>query len=1020
MNFMGKDSVNKGKDAILKGMSKIRGPSSREQSKFQFDFKFQTIENVPSGTTGNVFLSWKRGSKSSNNGKTKPLPLVGKSVSFNHFFTMTTTLYKEKPPKKGFEPKTISLSVKEDKGKKASTIGKTLIDLADYTANTKDEQIKNIQIKPKKGSAMLLMISVRTKELEMNPDDEPATETDLNSNDGSDDEEGEDFPDDDMSDISTSTSSISSNPTTTSSSSSVTPSTSASSSSTSSSTSSNLVRAPSSSSLPASPKEKEKEKEKDKKSSSKDDSKKISELEKQITELQKELKNKSSTPSAATPSTSEVDLKKRIRELASENVDLEDKVKELEEKLEQLRQRDSTIQNLNEKNKQLEKEVQQVKSSSPSSTNGKQEEVEELKREIQLLKEVSSPSPMVGGGTLELKRKIQDLTREIKDKDEMINKLKQSGGSSNSSSPVSSPQPQQQNNSTNPTIINLEKQINELKQTNNSQKQEIEKLKAASLATSAMALKSSSSSSNNDESLKREITELKDKLSTNQNDLKRLQERYDSLKDKYADETEDSNFKINQLKQKEEQLNRRVLELQDTNEQLENRMNSQTSAASSLSFGLSGGKDKKDKEREKEREREKQERESLQKQLDQTTSDLSKEKDRNRKLEREIKELKDRIRQLEQQHLENGSSDEYQNSVAKSDYQEREENKIIEQCIYTQSLTFRDGVGACASSLFSQLSDINAFSNENSRLFNKVINGLTQTVEKSMENSSELCYWLSNISGLIHLIKDGPNNIGDSDRDPLIDGVLINPVALSPTTTSRRSPSITFYYQLESLCRETYSLLLHNIYNKLKPKLSSILYEASCIIDKKTSNRLSNTHTNDLQKICKILGKYMNYLKDKFVFDSIIQQFFCQTFHFIGYTLLNDILNGVSEGSCTPSSGFKIKLSLSLIEDWISTNEERETLVKTKDHLGAIIEASNLMVIDKSIFTDSESIVSAFTTLNILHIKKLLEIWKPDHLSPDPIPSSVINMSKSNWNRPSSNLTLIIDPTILIEVQPQL
>jgi len=1093
--YLNKDSVKSGKDAVLKGkdalMSKIRGPSAREQSKFQFDFKLLNVENVNVSSGSTVIISWKRGSKSTNNGKTKSLSVASnKSVAVNHPFSLTTTLHKEKPPKKGYESKTIVVSIKEDKGKKASSIGKTLLDLAEYTSNTSSEQFKSIPIKVKKGGPMMLTMNIRTKEMEMT-DDEPMTETDMGeSNDGSDDEDVEDIPDDD-SDVSTATTTSSSlkPPATNNSLSRTTSSSSMNNTPTKNSPVSEsvmfkedntdalnaLLGKPSGGTKVTVTKHHEPEPLFDSKSVKREQTgedsyynkKRVLELENQVTELQKDLKdlkNKQPTSGTSSPainSTEFTELKKRIKELASDNVDLEDQVKDLQDKLtnaqkaavsgtkdskmmqdmqDQLRQKDNSISDLNSKIRRLERDngeketelskqqdtIRQIKqdlsaanaavaaataaasvaslSNKNNSSSDAQEEIEYLRREIQLLKENNAPQPMVGGGTLELKRKIQDLTKEVKDKDEMINRLKSGGATPTPTSPASNSSSSSNNNK---IEVELNKTINQQKQEIAQHKQEITSLQQQ-IQASQKKSPSTGSSNGVDEMTKRENIDLKDKVSNLTSENRKLQDRYDSVKD----DLENMSSQLDSVRDREQDYRSRIQQLEEDKEMLENKMNNSMASASALSFGAgraSADKSSKDKESKYEKER-------IEKELEQTKNELSRERERSKKLEREVKDLKDRLRGLEQD-MESASGGRYQPTMAKSDHQEQEENKIIEQCIYTSSLTFRDGVGSCASSLFAQLSDVSAFSNENSRLFTKVISALNQSIERSMYNSSDLCYWLSNISGLIHLIKDGPNNI-DNDRDPIIDGILISPSTNSPVSSSRKSPSLTFYYSLENLCREVYSLLLHNIYNKLKPKLSSILDQGSCILDKHT-NRLS--HTNHLNKICKVLEKYLNMMKDKFVFDSIIQQFYSQVFHFVSYSLLNDILNQEhQQSSCSPTFGFTIKLSLSKIEDWLSSIDDRDLLIPTRDNLMAIIEAANLMVIDKSIFTDSESIISAFSTLNILQIKKLLEIWKPDHLSPDPIPSSVISMARSNWNRPITNQTLIIDPTILIETQPSL
>ncbi|KAK5577558.1 hypothetical protein RB653_002501 [Dictyostelium firmibasis] len=1127
------DKFMKGK---IKGIAQQRG----EQGKFQFDFKIISVENLP--VTGNCFVSWKRGTKSANNGKTKAVTInSNKSASFNHSFSMVTTLYKEKPPKKTYESKTIAISIKDEKNKKS--IAKTMIDLADFT-NFKDEQFKSIQIKQKKGGPIVIAMNIKTKEMEINPDDEPATETDLNSNDGSDDEDGEDFEQDEDSSVSSlntnskysgntnnitgklddddilappssnggfkkmgaplsskseSFSSNSTTPTKTS-----TPSTPPSHSTASTTTVkpfSNdteaelnaLLSKPSSKptitaapvkstpvSTLSSTSNSNPGKDKDWKREADDANHRVQQLERQVEVLQRDLKNNQNMASSGgngggVSQQEFADLKKRFREISGDNIDLEDKVKELEEKLanayrqqpisaqqagssrqltdlqEQVRQKDASIQELNIKNRRLERDLQdkdqeildqteQVKyyqeqaksaqsaaqkaiaaaaASSTTSTSSEesQEEIAYLKREIQLLKDQQSPSVAVGGGTLELKRRIQDLTREVKEKDDALAKLKLGGSPTSAGGSLSSIAAQ---TSSNITITNLEKQNTELNKTLLTQQQDIDRskqeiqqlqqqLNQAQKKINSVTNSPPPSVITTEELLKRENGDLKDKVATQHHEIKRIQEKYDQLNSRFNDEIEETNNVVNELRQREESLNRKVDELTQENQQMEHKLSNEMTSASALSMSAMSAPSKFSTTN---RDKDRQERENAERQLELAKSELSREREKTKRFDRELKEYRERIRLLELQVEEGGGS------VIKQENQDKVESKLIEQCIYTQPMTFVDGVGSVASSLYEQLTDICAFSQENAKLFTKVHNALQQALERAMYNSTDLAYWLSNISGLIHLIKDGPNNI-DDDRDPIIDGVLIMQNNNSFSSTSqRKTPSQTFYYQLENLLRESYSLLLHSIYNKLRPKLTKIISFGTCILDKKTNRFSAAENDVDINKICTILQKYMNLLKDKFIFDSIVQQFFSQTFHFISYTLLNEVLNG--ENFCTPSSGFKIKLSLSKMDDWVSSSEERELLLPARDHFMSIIEAANLMVIDKSIFTDSDSVISAFETLNILQIKKLLEIWKPDNLSPDPIPKKIIASLNQQLDLNTHQRNLVVDPTILIDVQPKL
>jgi len=286
---------------------KLGGATHKDKEcvKVHFEIIVKTAENVP--TTGNVYVEWKRGSKNENKGQSKHVPVKDKKAVFEEVLEISSTLYKI--PKKGYESKNISITLKEEKGKKGNSIAKTVIDLAEFAG--KDEK-RSFSLKSKKSKvAPTLTLHFKSKERAIAPD-EDVTETDNVTEEAvSDDEdETEEFSEDSRDDTSNKSSrSNSSTP---------------------------AVAASSSKQTPTSTPEKPRDIRRDSVSN-------LNTLD--VDQLRAELEK----------------AKKRTKELATENVDYEDKVKELTKELEDTKKtKASPGASSSEKEAELRKKVKDL------------------------------------------------------------------------------------------------------------------------------------------------------------------------------------------------------------------------------------------------------------------------------------------------------------------------------------------------------------------------------------------------------------------------------------------------------------------------------------------------------------------------------------------------------------------------------------------------------------------------------------------------------------------------------------
>lgn len=69
----------------------------------------------------------------------------------------------------------------------------------------------------------------------------------------------------------------------------------------------------------------------------------------------------------------------------------------------------------------------------------------------------------------------------------------------------------------------------------------------------------------------------------------------------------------------------------------------------------------------------------------------------------------------------------------------------------------------------------------------------------------------------------------------------------------------------------------------------------------------------------------------------------------------------------TATHGLRVKLAVSRIDEWLS---KLDTDVSTSgDRLNLLREAANVLVLDKSLFLDADTVTSIFHTLNLVQVQ---------------------------------------------------
>lgn len=908
----------------MAGRFKLTTHKEKECVKVHFEIHIKTAENVP--VSGPVYVEWKRGSKNENKGESKHVNVKDKKAVFEELLEITSTLYKI--PKKGYESKNISITLKEEKGKKGNSIAKTVIDLAEFAG--KDEK-RSFSLKSKKSKvAPTLTLHFKSKEREMSPD-EDVTETDnaTEENLSDEDDDAEDFTDD--------------------------------------KDDSSIKSGKSSSSLGTPGKVASAHDKRDSRDMRRDSVSSIGSLD--VEQLRAELDK----------------AKKRTKELATENVDYEDKVKELTKELEDAK------------------------------------------------KSQSSPGP---GQDAELRRKIKDLTQENTDKDAQIKKLQEESKQTNSNAGAMSPEKEAQMKGRLKELatenVDLEEQVNALKKEldtvkaqggkksekdDGSQKQvqdelrkkikeltranedteeEVEALKkqveqlkkSPSLSVSANVQSGEDTKKLQNElrdkedriqDLEIELDRLKRKAPAESTNVQEYKDKIDNYKEKLRAQEEESDKKLDSARAVESELRDRIRELEDSND-------------TKLKSSSSSNRDRQDKEK--------------------LERDIEKEKDLRKKAEKEARELRDKLEDLEEsssrgsgKYKANGKDDDDKvNSLEK----ELRLQKLITTAVFSHTghYSSEEGVSETALAVWAVLSDERAFddSADAHAVGDRVISSIHSASNCAPNDMNMLFYWLSTTSALLHMLRDEPDIHSTNDRDPIIDGIHKPKKEPSSSSTDLQE-------RLEWRCFEVYKKLVSVICSKLTPVLAPI------IIEKPLTDKHAQVKNS---AVMRILDRVLARTRHHYLYDAVVQQLFVQIFYFVSCHLVNTILQ---KNKLTPSIGFQIKLGLSHLEDWISqpsgSSAERALLAPCSAQLEGLRDVGGVLVLDKALLSDSSTVQSIFKVLNLRQMKRLLEVFEPDALASGGLTTSVRDAVATTWNDPSAaSLPLLFDPSKIIDFSP--
>jgi myosin heavy subunit len=137
------------------------------------------------------------------------------------------------------------------------------------------------------------------------------------------------------------------------------------------------------------------------------------------------------------------------------------------------------------------------------------------------------------------------------------------------------------------------------------------------------------------------------------------------------------------------------------------------------------------------------------------------------------------------------------------------------------------------------------------------------------------------------------------------------------------------------------------------------------------------------------LNTTLKTLKNANLYDSIINQFFYQLFYFMDCIVFNELMEHTERLSST-THGFEIALAVSTLLEW----SDRHVSGLPRDQLFQhVLQAANVMVMDKSLLTDKETLTSVWPALNPSQIYRLISFFSSDPTASDAVPNGNILLS---------------------------
>ncbi|PRP88345.1 hypothetical protein PROFUN_03259 [Planoprotostelium fungivorum] len=616
------------------------------------------------------------------------------------------------------------------------------------------------------------------------------------------------------------------------------------------------------------------------------------------------------------------------------NKTLEKKLREVEEQLQQTKEEHSTLVDRHEKKqKEYKREIEELN----SQVNNSKEEA-------------TSRSVLASAGSAELEKEREKREQEEKKRRELeeeIQFIKTDQEKNNKRGEKRQKELEEK-------VMEYEQKVDELKKKIHTLEEQTEEKKDRD----ASANQESEKERRRADEMERQKSKLEKRIKELEQEHK---ERGDSMTEQHEREMEKMKQKVREEKIKSDTL---------------------TSAAA---VAVSSEEMEREKKRADEAEEAQKELNEKIHQLEEEVSELSDRASEAKKLKKKVNKKDEEIEELRQQlekanEKKSGELDEEAALKLKiqakrlekevEGLKKRKENEmktLIETGVYSADVEYDKEVPVGVRYIVERVMDMGLIDPIDEDFTNALLNSIRKSFARSAYDSETLTYWLSFTLQLYDKLR-----AEISEDTPLDKKALKQPFLMEDSESL--DPLTKFFHEILQVAFDIYNCLLINVCSQLDTVLVSSVFNAAASKGKKPIV---------VSEFINLLSDTIKMLKKHHLSETMTKQFIKQMFVFLDLQLFNNLMEKPELFTCT--AGFQIKMAISQVESGVTKLDKTLNFVsKNLDH---IKDAVNFLVMDKSIVNDAES-TDIFATLNSVQLKHMVDSFKPDDLSPDPISES--------------------------------
>lgn len=177
------------------------------------------------------------------------------------------------------------------------------------------------------------------------------------------------------------------------------------------------------------------------------------------------------------------------------------------------------------------------------------------------------------------------------------------------------------------------------------------------------------------------------------------------------------------------------------------------------------------------------------------------------------------------------------------------------------------------------------------------------------------------------------------------------------------------------------------------------------------ASRSSKTPGEDLTVF---LTEIIGHIEENHLFLVVAEAILAHLFYRVDSQVFNTLMQSNKDDVVTTRRGFQIKIALSEIDSWLHLQTTSGSMLSgalvsiARQHLQHMRAACVLLVTatNESMFTNQQLIEEMFAPLTPAQIYRLLQRYRPEPSSPEPVPESVLRMFERNSAESKQELTL--------------